>query len=93
MLYSLDAGTLWLSWAVPAVALVVFAKRWKSVLPALALAAGVLGFMAFDYLHDTDDPATRISWTLPRVSQPALSAVILAAGLATGKSLYRDESA
>jgi hypothetical protein len=45
------------------------------------LAAGLLLFLTFDYLHDKDDPTERIGWTAPRVTQPALSAVILAAGM------------
>ena len=36
---------------------------------ALAMAAGILLFLAFDYLHDPTDPWERISWTFPRVSQ------------------------
>jgi hypothetical protein len=82
MLYFLNAGTLWLSWAVPLLFLVWFARRWRLVLPALALALGLMGFLVFDYLHDNDDPAVRIGWTLPRASQPALSALVLGAGLA-----------
>jgi hypothetical protein len=82
MLYYLNAGTLWLSWAVPILFLIWFARHWRLVLPALALALGLIGFLAFDYLHDKDDPAVRIGWTLPRASQSALSALVLAAGLA-----------
>ena len=52
------------------------------LLPAITLAAGLLAFLVFDYLHDRENPALRIVWTAPRVSQPALSALILAAGLA-----------
>jgi len=47
----------------------------------IAAAAGILAFLAFDYLHDRDDPSERIGWTAPRVTQSALSAVILAAGV------------
>ena len=56
--------------------------------PALGLTAGILFFLVYDYLHDSDLPRIRIEWTLPRVSQPALSALILAAGLG---SLGREE--
>jgi hypothetical protein len=41
----------------------------------------LMAFLIFDYLHDKDDPTLRIEWTSPRVMQPALSAVILAAGV------------
>ncbi|HEX7251625.1 MAG TPA: hypothetical protein VF376_02005, partial [Thermoanaerobaculia bacterium] len=82
MLYFLNAGTLWLSWTVPLLFLVLFARRWRVLLPASALALGLMSFLFYDYLHDQDDPGVRIGWTLPRVSQPALSALILGAGLA-----------
>jgi hypothetical protein len=82
MLYFLNAGTLWLSWTVPLLFLAWFVNRWRLVLPALALALGLMGFLVFDYLHDKDDPAVRIGWTLPRASQPALSALVLGAGVA-----------
>jgi hypothetical protein len=55
----------------------------------LSLAAGILAFLVFDYLHDDRSPSERIRWTTPRVSQPALSAVILAAGVATSRRSER----
>jgi len=79
---NLDAGTLWLSWAVPIAFLVAARPDPRRLLPALALIAGLCGFLVFDYMHDTVDPSQRIGWTTPRVSQSALSACILAAGLA-----------
>lgn len=83
---ALEAGTYGLSWALPLV-LLVAARPARLVvgrlLPALTLCAGLLGFLVFDYLHDGKDPAIRISWTAPRVSQSALSALILASGLAS----------
>jgi len=82
MVRNLGAGTAGMSWAVPAILLLFFWRRIRNVLPAVALAAGLLAFFAFDYLHDGDDPWQRIGWTLPRVSQPALSLLILAAGVA-----------
>ncbi len=85
MPFTLEAGTSWLSWALPA-ALLIAARPTRAVatrlLPAITLAAGLLAFLVFDYLHDREDPALRMVWTAPRVSQPALSALILAAGLA-----------
>ena len=79
----LDAGTAWLSWVVP---LALLAASWRQIraalLPALALGAGLLLFYLFDYLHDPTDPSIRIAWTLPRISLPCLSALILAAGMA-----------
>jgi hypothetical protein len=84
MVRNLDAGTVWLSWIVPLAFLTVSARHIRAeVLPALSLATGLLLFFLFDYLHDATDPSIRIVWTLPRISQPALSAVILAAGVAS----------
>jgi hypothetical protein len=78
----LDAGTAWLSWLLPLAFLVASARRIRAeLLPALSLVAGLLLFLVFDYVHDRNDPSVRIGWTLPRVSQPGLSALILAAGV------------
>lgn len=82
MFRNLGAGTAGLSWAFPAVLLVLFWRRIVPVLPAVAGSVGLLLFLAFDYLHDARDPWERIGWTLPRVSQAALSLLILAAGVA-----------
>lgn len=81
-LRNLDAGTLWLSWAIPIAFLLAARPDPRRLLPALALIAGLCGFLVFDYMHDAEDPGRRIGWTTPRVSQSALSACILAAGLA-----------
>lgn len=82
---NLGAGTLGLSWAIPAVLLIAARPNLRPLLPALALTVGLLLFLTFDYLHDDRDPSERIRWTAPRVSQPALSALILAAGVATAR--------
>lgn len=89
MLRFLNAGSLWLAWLVPLGMLLERRSGWKRAAPALGLTAGILFFLVYDYLHDSDLPRIRIEWTLPRVSQPALSALILAAGLA---SLRREET-
>ncbi|MBC8646539.1 MAG: hypothetical protein H7X85_05210, partial [Thermoanaerobaculia bacterium] len=93
MFRNLGAGTYGIAWGVPALLLIVFWRRAGPALPALAMAAGILAFLAFDYLHDAADPWERIGWTLPRVSQPALSALILGAGLATFAGSRRVKSA
>ena len=80
---ALEAGTYGVSWILPLVLLIAARPRVRPLLPALALGAGLLAFLVFDYLHDREDPAIRIQWTAPRVSQPALSALILASGLAS----------
>jgi hypothetical protein len=80
---ALEAGTFGLSWLLPLVLLIAARPTPGRFLPAFALSAGLLAFLIFDYLHDRENPAIRISWTAPRVSQPALSALILASGLAS----------
>ena len=77
----MNAGSLGLPWAFAILLILRRARKWRAAAPALALAGGLAAFLVFDYLHDRDDPSRRIEWTAPRVLQPALSAVILAAGV------------
>jgi hypothetical protein len=81
MLESMTAGSLWLSWLFALFFLTRSVPAWKRAAPALTLASGLILFFVFDYLHDRDDPSERIGWTTPRVTQPALSAAILGAGV------------
>lgn len=83
MLRCLNAGSLWMPWILSLSLLLAFPAAWRRVLSALLLAGGLLVFFFFDYLHDVAVPGERIGWTLPRISQPPLSAAILAAGLAS----------
>jgi len=83
---NLAAGTRGLAWLIPlALLLAVERRRLVELLPALALAVGLLTFLGVYYLHAHGDPSALISWTLPRVTIPALSALILAAGLGAGR--------
>ncbi len=77
-----DAGCFWIPWVMALVGLAARPSVWRACAPALALTFGLLVFLVFDYLHDKNDPWERIGWTAPRVVQPALSAAILAAGVA-----------
>jgi len=90
---NLQGGTYGLAWAVPLVLIAAARPSIRRALPALALVVGLLGFLVFDYMHDAQDPGLRISWTAPRVSQPALSACILAAGLASFEAARRRDAA
>jgi hypothetical protein len=82
MLVHLRAGTLWLAWILPALALAVTIRRcWRPVLPAIVTTVGLLLFFLFIYLHETSSQTMRISWEIPRTSQPALSLLILAAAI------------
>ena len=90
MFRNIGGGTYGIAGA-PAIVLSVF---WISIQRSGArMAAGILAFLAFDYLHDAADPWERIGWTLPRVSQPALSALILGAALAMFAGSRRVEEA
>jgi hypothetical protein len=79
---AVDAGSFWIPWVLALVAMATRASVWRACAPALALTVGLLAFLVFDYLHDKNDPWERIGWTAPRVVQPALSAAVLAAGVA-----------
>ncbi|MHB0968867.1 MAG: hypothetical protein ACYC7A_01225 [Thermoanaerobaculia bacterium] len=85
---NLQAGSWWIAWLAPLVALVVTAWRnpaaLRRVTPLLGACVLLFGFLVFDYLHDAGDPTERIGWTLPRVAQPAMALLILAAVAASG---------
>jgi len=81
----LGAGSRGLAWLVP---LAVLAVRCRGqslvrVVPALVLGGGLPAFLFVYYLHAVGDPSQLIDWTFPRVTLPALSALIIAAGVAT----------
>lgn len=86
---NLAAGTFGLSWLIPLAIIVamlpVQRRRIASLLPLLVPVAALALFFVFDYLSGTGNLAGQIGWTLPRSSQPALSMLILVAGL-----VYRD---
>jgi hypothetical protein len=86
MVASLNAGSLWLPWLIVFFFLARSRSAWRAAAPALTLAFGLMLFFVFDYLHDKDNPAERIRWTAPRVTQPALSAAILGAGVLSAGS-------
>jgi hypothetical protein len=78
----LNAGAWGLAWLIPLVVMAVAGRRsWIPALPALTGVAALFAFFVFDYLHDLQPPIERIGWTLPRISQPALSLWILAAAV------------
>jgi hypothetical protein len=82
MVRHLAAGTYGLSWTLPLLCLVRRARRWTIALPALVLCAAVFGALFVTYLSPLSiDPAVAIARTLPRAAQPALSLLILGAGV------------
>jgi hypothetical protein len=81
----LEAGSGWIAWVLAGVVIAFSWRGWRAVLPALAVAFGMLGFMLVYYLHyQGDSLGIWVSWTLPRVSLTALSAALLAAAVASG---------
>ncbi|MCM2317609.1 MAG: hypothetical protein NDJ92_20855, partial [Thermoanaerobaculia bacterium] len=86
---NLAAGTFGLSWLIPLAIIVavlpVQRRRIAALLPLLVPVAALALFFAFDYLRGSGNLAGQIGWTLHRSSQPALSMLILVAGL-----VYRD---
>lgn len=83
---NIGMGTAGMSWLAPAVLVLICRRRGLvrqlvDVLPALSLSLGLIGFAGVYYLHVRGDVVTMITWTLPRLALPALSAWIIAAGL------------
>lgn len=79
----LDAGTWGASWLV--LLLFLFSKlRGKVIelLPGLSITFGILAFYLVYYFSHYDNPTLLIGWTLSRISQPALSMLVISAGMA-----------
>lgn len=85
MARNLEAGSGWLAWGVAVLVFLLSWRGWRETLPALTLVAGTLTFLLVYYLHyQGDDIGAWVRWTMPRVSLPALSAVLMAAPVASG---------
>jgi hypothetical protein len=78
---NMGAGTFGASWLLPAAVLAARWRRSPSVLPALVYVVGLLALHALVHLRAGQNLALFVHWNLPRISQPALSLTILAAGL------------
>lgn len=80
---NLYGGTWWLSWGIPLLLLLISAnrKRFRQVIPGAVTIIGSFAFFVIVYLHEPRDPSMRISWEIPRISQPALSLLIAMAGI------------
>jgi hypothetical protein len=91
---NLKAGTWWLAWTLPILVILAAAgkRRYAQALPGIVAVAGLLAFFLFIYLHETTSQAVRISWEIPRTSQPALSLLIAVAAVCypPGKALSTD---
>ena len=77
-----------MSWLIPAGVLICVAvrspRRLIDALPLLISLPLLFAFFAFLYLQYTSGLAMQMSWTLPRVSQPLLSLLILGTAFASG---------
>jgi hypothetical protein len=80
-LHHLGMGAFGIGWLMPILALIVFRRRITGqILPLLLVAMGTFVLLTLYYMNYPRDLALQIGWTLPRLAQPALSMLILAAG-------------
>jgi hypothetical protein len=79
---NLAVGTSGISWIVLLILIAVGWKRWPLFLPAMAFAVAVVTLFAAYYLLHPGDPTVWIRNSYPRLIQPALSALVIAATLA-----------
>jgi hypothetical protein len=93
---SLAAGCWGLSWLIPLAILIYVAfkmpGRLKEAIPLLVPLPLLFAFFVYLYLQYESSVATKMWWILPRLSQPALSLLILAAAFAAGDRMRRHES-
>jgi len=93
---SLAAGCWGLSWLIPLAILIYIAlkmpERLKVAIPLLVPIPLLFAFLVYLYLQFENSLAMKMWWILPRLSQPALSLLILAAAFAAGDRMRRHES-
>jgi hypothetical protein len=85
---SLAAGCWGLSWLIPLAIIIYIAfkmpARLKDAIPLLVPVPLLFAFFVYLYLQYESSLAMKMWWILPRLSQPALSLLILAAAFAAG---------
>jgi hypothetical protein len=93
---SLAAGCWGLSWLIPIAIIIYIAlkmpARLKDAIPLLVPVPLLFAFFVYLYLQYESSLAMKMWWILPRLSQPALSLMILAAAFAAGDRMRRHES-
>jgi hypothetical protein len=93
---SLAAGCWGLSWLIPIAILIYIAfkmpRRLNDAIPLLVPVPLLFAFFVYLYLQYESSLAMKMWWILPRLSQPALSLLILAAAFAAGDRMRRHES-
>jgi hypothetical protein len=82
---SLAAGCWGLAWLIPLAILATRSReQLKRAIPLLVPIPILFAFFVFLYLQYESSLAMRMWWILPRISQPPLSLLILAAAFASG---------
>jgi len=85
---SLAAGCWGLSWLIPLAIIIYIAwkmpQRLKDAIPLLVPVPLLFAFFVYLYLQYENSLAMKMWWILPRLSQPALSLLVLAAAFAAG---------
>jgi hypothetical protein len=85
---SLAAGCWGLSWLIPLAIIIYIAfkmpGRLKDAIPLLVAVPLLFAFFVYLYLQYESSLAMKMWWILPRLSQPALSLLILGAAFAAG---------
>ena len=93
---SLAAGCWGLSWLIPLGIVIYIAvkgpRRLADAIPLLVPIPLLFAFFIYLYLQYESSLAMKMWWILPRISQPALSLLILAAVFASGDRMPRHES-
>jgi len=92
---SLAAGCWGLSWLIPlAIVLCIAVKRPRSLARAIPLLLPIpilFAFFVYLYLQYESSLAMKMWWILPRLSQPALSLMILGAAFASSDRMPRHD--
>lgn len=87
MVRFLGEGTWGIGWVVPIAILLICRRSWcEAVLPATA-SIGVMALYLVYYLHEQRPLDIVMWWEVPRISQPSLSLIILAAARVYGHEI------
>lgn len=82
LLRFLESGTWWVVWLVPLAILVACRRAWRSAIVPATVSLGVMALYFVHYLAETRPLEIAMWWEVPRISQPSLSLLIVAAALA-----------
>jgi hypothetical protein len=92
---SLAAGSWGLAWLIPlAIIIFIAAKRPRRLIESIPLLVPIpllFAFFIYLYLQYESSLAMKMWWILPRLSQPALSLMILAAAFASSDRMPRHD--